>query len=1582
MKLHNKCSRLYYEHYEKIVRYCMKARVKHIAKNFRGDLVTLVVSTTFLAAVQRDGIPYYFNAETGETSWGKPEELMSAEELNSSGSWYWVPDEKECFLAGRVTEERGKRVLVCFEDSSTSWRPRAELQPLQRSSLARVPEDLVLLDCMSPPHILHALKHRFNKDLIYTAVGNILIAVNPYTWIDKLYSEHMMKVYAKKEVDDDVAPHIYNIAHDAFYGLSNFGQDQSIVISGESGAGKTEATKQCLRYLAHVAGSVSHVERKVLQANPILEAFGNAKTIRNDNSSRFGKFVKVFFNQQNKIAGSLTTNYLLEKIRVVHQQANERNFHIFYQITKADAKTRASFHLQNPEHYRYAQTCCTVACLDDERDWEELHKAFRELGIPPQENKAILSVVAAVLCLGNVDFRDPPSGRGEVQLSNTQQVAFAADLLGLTTQQLERALKVRQLRIKGHQSTQVTMTAKEARDSADALAKFLYGANFDWLVQRINQSMGDAVTRMSGQRYIGILDIFGFEIFEHNSFEQLCINFTNEMLQQHFNRHTFKLEEQIYEAEKIKYRHVEFIDNQPMLDLITKKPTGVLPLLDEELVMPGGSDRTFLNKLQQHQKSNQVYESVRQQPDWFVIRHYAGKVSYDGRGFLEKNRDTLTEDLMELLSTSRKEHMQVLFPPDAALSAKERKYSLSKQFQKQLNDLMYALNKTEPHYVRCIKPNDGKKAREFVTRRCYDQLLYSGVFEAVAIRKQGFPFRMKHEAFADRYRCIFADQDGILPEGKGLDQLPAKEMCEYVIQHMKLDRANVQVGISRILYRAQEYKTLELVAGIKIRTQSINKALASLCAVEVGVLDGKEAQEAHFEELARWVVEADELRLKSKAAERARDQLERYVEERMDPAVKKEMAEAFRSKDRARLEKVLQVCAEEGYRTKQTFKCQQLLEAILDCQDALELAITEQNVEYLEKALDMARDISLEDAVVVAARTLLQNVTRAKAMIKRAIETLDHQKLKATVEFCDSFNYDTPDVRQVKFLCEQIAKARANLKEALKKVDKKTLEQAIQGADIVGYKGSMMSDARRLLTRLTRIEIECTKARETLDARSCMVVVRAAEEVNMKSKDLAYLSMLLAGPREEFLDAQFKKAVRRNDIEQAVRCFIKRRDRECANPDFRTKYQLERFPRLKEPLDWGREKWFGSAQTRALNMLSHQTQYIHSPLLLPARSRLEDSVYTKVVLNCYETVQMVVAMRGSVGSLLAKTHELLLDGFRYAEIRDDIFVCTMKQIRGNSEPAQVAMGFELIALCLCVFPPSQDLQPFLDVFLRSNNRAQKTEAENTSTARKCVSIDLDERYQVSKRLAQRMLQGVRKAAPISQDVISFQQLVRQPCASFEEPQSSTSSWLDIQRSFYAKGKEVDYEEAPKAKKSSKAKKEASSKEKKEGSSKKKRNDRDKENKNTNKGSNLSLDPSCKMDGCSQATFRRGYCEDHCREQKQEPLRDTVASEGDAVTLHLPGADELAKEKAHKQKETLHLPGTDELAKDKAHKKKEKKSKKKKSKRSIPPEALPFARVPPASSPQEAVKFPSPPRSTLVAWLATSPAVPCFAVHVA
>jgi len=793
-----------------------------------------------------DGVPYYHNVSTGALSWDKPDELKDSMEIESeSGNWVWFPDEYEGYVPAQLLQKRpdGRAVVQLENGSQMTSRPGDQVFPLFKSSLARTQQDLTLLDSLDEGLILYNLRERFEKQQqIYTWIGTILISINPYETYP-IYGVENIYDY-KNRGNRVLDPHVYVVADEALKPLLEYGENHAILISGESGAGKTWNTKQCLSYLTEVTqrGSANAtreegratVESKILAANPILEAFGNAKTVRNDNSSRFGRFTEVHFKDTGKISGARIDNFLLEKSRVVRQGRGERNYHVFYQLLSSDRTS--DFGLGPMESFSYlnGSGCYTVDGVDDNYEYETLLQSFEEMGILKEEVTWILELVAAILHLGNATF---VSDGGEGSKLSTQGQAcmqWIARLLKVDQKALEFGLVHRSIEVR-NTITDIPLKPHDAQDSRDALSKSIYGQLFDWLVARINQSL---VGQTKTWAFIGLLDIFGFEIFEHNSFEQLCINFTNEKLQQLFNRDTFQLEEKLYQAEGVKFEHIKYVDNQPILDMIEQRPLGLLLTLDDMNRMPKSTDEGFVAKADSNHSASRFYVSstiTRRGNKCFTVKHYAGDVVYHADGFLTKNKDLLFKDLYDVLTTSKAPNTAKMFPE---LDNQGRaKYSLGAQFRKQLDRLMKILSGTTTHYIRCVKPNENKAPRDFNAALSLEQLRYSGVFEAVRIRKQGFPFRYKYERFVERYKCVLLRGTKWVPvEGRN-----AREKTKYILNATGQDFGEVKFGKTMALYRAEQHRLLEL-----LRALSLERVCAMIQAIARGYMARRFVQKVKF----------------------------------------------------------------------------------------------------------------------------------------------------------------------------------------------------------------------------------------------------------------------------------------------------------------------------------------------------------------------------------------------------------------------------------------------------------------------------------------------------------------------------------------------------------------------------------------------------------------------------------------------------------------------------------------------------------------------------------------------------------------
>uniref|UniRef100_K3XDP9 Myosin motor domain-containing protein n=1 Tax=Setaria italica TaxID=4555 RepID=K3XDP9_SETIT len=585
--------------------------------------------------------------------------------------------------------------------------------------------------------------------------------------------------------------------------MINEGKSNSILVSGESGAGKTETTKLLMRYLAFLGGRSGTgertVEQQVLESNPVLEAFGNAKTVRNNNSSRFGKFVEIQFDKSGKISGAAIRTYLLERSRVCQINSPERNYHCFYFLCAAPSEDLKKYKLGDPSsfHYLNQSACIKVDGINDAEEYLATRNAMYTVGITEQEQEAIFRVVAAVLHLGNINFAKGREVDSSVIKDDKSRFHLntAGELLMCDCGKLENALINREINTPEGVIT-TTVGPNSATISRDGLAKQIYSRLFDWLVNRINASIGQDP---DSNKLIGVLDIYGFESFKTNSFEQLCINFTNEKLQQHFNQNVFKMEQEEYTREQINWSYIEFVDNQDVLDLIEKKPGGIIALLDEACMFPKSTHETLSQKLYEKFKNHKRFTKPKLSRTAFTIQHYAGDVTYQSDQFLDKNKDYVVAEHQELLNASKCSFVSVLFPPATEENTKSSKSSIASRFKMQLHELMETLSSTEPHYIRCIKPNSVLKPAIFENTNVLQQLRCSGVLEAIRISCAGYPTRKLFHDFLHRFRVLAPE---ILKEKND-----EKVACQKILD--KIGLQGYQIGRTKVFLRAGQMAELD-----------------------------------------------------------------------------------------------------------------------------------------------------------------------------------------------------------------------------------------------------------------------------------------------------------------------------------------------------------------------------------------------------------------------------------------------------------------------------------------------------------------------------------------------------------------------------------------------------------------------------------------------------------------------------------------------------------------------------------------------------------------------------------------------------
>ncbi|CAB4255321.1 similar to Saccharomyces cerevisiae YAL029C MYO4 One of two type V myosin motors (along with MYO2) involved in actin-based transport of cargos [Maudiozyma barnettii] len=738
-----------------------------------------------------------------------------------------------------------------------------ELPVLRNPSMLESTHDLTSLSYLNEPAVLHAIKSRYSEGNIYTYSGIVLIATNPFDKVDELYSQEMILKYARTKHRDQLEPHIFAIAGEAYTRMINDGENQTIVVSGESGAGKTVSAKYIMRYFACIEPQISHdglareqssmteIEEKILATNPILEAFGNAKTTRNDNSSRFGKYLEIMFSEESRIVGAKIRTYLLERSRLVFQQESERNYHIFYQMMAGlDSETKTRWQLSDVKDFHYMNQGSngndySIKGVDDKVDFQNTKEALEKIGITTEMQTDIFQILAALLHIGNIKITKT---RNDATLSSDESnLSIACQLLGIDNVGFAKWIIKKQINTRSEKIVS-NLNYSQAIVTKDSVAKFIYSALFDMIVHRINITLrngnGESVNE-TVKSFIGVLDIYGFEHFERNSFEQFCINYANEKLQQEFNQHVFKLEQEEYVREKIEWSFIDFNDNQPCIDLIENK-LGILSLLDEESRLPAGSDETWAEKLYQcldKPPTNSVFNKPRFGQTKFVVRHYANDVTYDVEGFIEKNRDTVSDGQFEVLQKTTNNSLKLILDhlvqkqeqiaeqkqeedkmPGAIFRRNtKKKPTLGSMFKASLVELMKTIESTNVHYIRCIKPNTEKNAWGFDNLLVLSQLRACGILETIRISCAGFPSRWTFMDFIERFYILSSIEKWLpITSDESVNDESKITFSKDLLKELIDDEMNYQVGTTKVFFKA----------GILARLENARtRKLAKVCTV-------------------------------------------------------------------------------------------------------------------------------------------------------------------------------------------------------------------------------------------------------------------------------------------------------------------------------------------------------------------------------------------------------------------------------------------------------------------------------------------------------------------------------------------------------------------------------------------------------------------------------------------------------------------------------------------------------------------------------------------------------------------------------
>ncbi|XP_017350030.2 myosin VIa isoform X1 [Ictalurus punctatus] len=765
------------------------------------------------------------------------------------GKPVWAPHPTDGFQLGTIVDIGANSLTIePLKDKGKTFTASVSQVFPAEDDINKHVEDNCSLMYLNEATLLNNVRVRYSKDKIYTYVANILIAVNPYYDIPKLYSPDTIKQYQGRSLGT-LPPHVYAIADKAYRDMKVLKMSQSIVVSGESGAGKTENTKFVLRYLTTSYGTGQDIDERIVEANPLLEAFGNAKTVRNNNSSRFGKFVEIHFNGKNAVVGGFVSHYLLEKSRICTQGQEERNYHVFYRLCAgAPEDIREKFHLSSPNCFRYLNRGCTRyfatkdtdqkvlqnrkspehlkagplkdPLLDDHGDFNRMAVAMKKIGLDDAEKLDLFRVVAGVLHLGNIDFEEAGSTSGGCNLKkqSSQALKHCAELLGLDEEDLRVSLTTRvMLTTAGgakDTSIKVPLKVEQANNARDALAKAVYSHLFDHVVTRVNQCFPFD----SSANFIGVLDIAGFEYFEHNSFEQFCINYCNEKLQQFFNERILKEEQELYQREGLGVNEVKYIDNQDCIDLVESKLVGILDILDEENRLPQPSDQHFTETVHSKHKNHfrlsiprksklTVHRNVRDD-EGFIIRHFAGAVCYETSKFVEKNNDALHMSLGSLISESKDRFIRELFEnSNSSRDVKQKTGKLSfisvgNKFKTQLNILLDKLRSTGSGFIRCVKPNLKMVSHQFEGSQILSQLQCSGMVSVLDLMQGGFPSRAPFHELYNMYKQYMPPK---------LTRLDPRLFCKALFKALGLNENDYKFGLTRVFFRPGKFSEFDQI---------------------------------------------------------------------------------------------------------------------------------------------------------------------------------------------------------------------------------------------------------------------------------------------------------------------------------------------------------------------------------------------------------------------------------------------------------------------------------------------------------------------------------------------------------------------------------------------------------------------------------------------------------------------------------------------------------------------------------------------------------------------------------------------------
>eukprot|EP00118_Oscarella_pearsei_P021084 m.234434 g.234434 ORF g.234434 m.234434 type:complete len:2256 (+) comp40110_c0_seq18:209-6976(+) len=1177
-------------------------------------------------------------------------------------------------------------------------------------------DDMIHLHDVHEAGIVRNLRVRFARDQIYTYTGTILVAMNPNKRMDIYGRENIEKYHGMGVKLAERPPHIYAIANAAHIVMLKTLTNQCIITSGESGAGKTESTKLILQFLAAQSGQHSWIEQQILDANPILEAFGNAKTVRNYNSSRFGKYIEIHFDQSGYVQGAKIEQYLLEKSRVVSQNENELNYHVFYCMLAGMEESELDALKLSPyvEEYNYLTQggCPPLANMHTKEEWIRICGAMKVLMFSDKEMVNIFKLLAAILHIGNLRFRELEiSGLDGSEIVSDETCAVAANLMEVDEEGLRQWFTFKSTSAKKDTSIS-PLSVSKAEDVRNAFAKGIYARLFTWVNEKINRSIfRPEKFRSKGidKMCLGVLDIFGFENSDlGNYFEQLCVNYTNEKLHQFFLRHIFSLEQSEYEAEKINWSRIPFVDNQVVLDLLAMKPMNLLAIVDEESRFPKGNDQSFLDKfVKNHGKHSHVVKSKPGRMT-FEIVHFAGPVTYNATGFLEKNRDTFSKDLIRLLNLSKSTFLQGLFEGDIQALTYKTPPTLATQFKQSLNQLMKILGSCKPFFVRCIKPNILQKPMLFERKLCLQQLRYSGMMETVRIRIAGYPVRLPFEDFVDRYRLLLPNISLLLKSGSSPGGPDYRAIAEMMGRVLLADK-DWQAGRTKMFIKESENVMLEKARALIIETSAVKIQRAVrfwifrryLARIRVAIISIQRAWRTVTARRNFLKMRAGFIKLQ--AAVRRRRQRRKYLSVRRKVIAVQARCRGFLLRVHCQKKQrgaILMQCLVRRWLARRRF-AERLKEAGIETKKML----VEQRLkrEQEERETVQAAQRELERLAEIAREEEEERLREEKEQeelerLRREAE--ERERLEKERREEEERRRQEMEVRRLKEAQEEREEREKTDRENRKELELEEFRR-MQGEEM---ESQMRMMENRFSTVLGEEKAFGFETPTKVPVKMIDSAVQSTPFVPLPGAIEASFNLSPIEEPEPVSPLQDEHETEEEEEEET----------KVVTEKVVVKYKFSKFMTayFQRSSSWGgysRRPFKESLLYYKDPVLSSTAVFLYKCIMQfmgdwqEGRGRRPDDVETGAIFgeirhNQLKNRTMPLPMYRL--TKLEKLHYIVGHGILYPNLRDEIFCIIYKQIYGNPNQSSKALGWILLCLCLCCFFPSKRLLPYLRRFIK------------------------------------------------------------------------------------------------------------------------------------------------------------------------------------------------------------------------------------------------------------------------------------------